>query len=310
VAAIALATIVPLLWPALPPLIDLPGHMVAYKSELDRASSPYLQQWYSLHWAPMGNLGVNLLILPLGRLLGLEPAMKLIVLCIPPMLAGGFLWIAREVHGRVPPTALFAVPLAYCYPFVFGFLNFMLSMALGLRRLCAVAEAGPARALPAEGGPVRPDLDPRLARPHVRLGDIGTARLRRRMGARERARPPLARSASERRPPLPAFGAADRPDAGLALGRRRRRDPRLVRDRPEDRLHPLRASRPLGVDRHPLDPRRARLHRLAAGQPPVPLRTRTSPAPRPSCSSSTFSCRSGSSAPPTPTCGSCRSLSQ
>jgi hypothetical protein len=131
IAGIALATTLPLLWPALPPLIDLPGHMVAYKSELDRASSPFLQQWYTLHWAPMGNLGVNLLILPLGRLFGLEPAMKLIVLLIPPMLAAGFLWIAREVHGRVPPTALFAVPLAYCYPFVFGFLNFMLSMALG-----------------------------------------------------------------------------------------------------------------------------------------------------------------------------------
>jgi hypothetical protein len=130
ILAIALFATLPLLWPALPPLIDLPGHMVAYKSELDRAHSLYLQQYYSLHWAPMGNLGVNLLILPLGKWLGLEPAMKLIVLAMPPMLAGGFLWTAREVHGRVPPTALFAVPFAYSYPFVFGFLNFILSMAL------------------------------------------------------------------------------------------------------------------------------------------------------------------------------------
>ena len=130
VAAIAAFTALPLLWPVLPPLIDLPGHMVAYKSELDRAHSPYLQQWYTLHWAPMGNLGLNLLILPLGRLLGLEAAVKLIVLALPPMLALGFLWVAREVHGRLPATALFAVPLAYSYPFVFGFLNFILSMAL------------------------------------------------------------------------------------------------------------------------------------------------------------------------------------
>ncbi|MFL6856747.1 MAG: hypothetical protein ACJ8EB_02435 [Allosphingosinicella sp.] len=130
VAALALVTILPLLWPALPPLIDLPGHMVAYKSELDRGHSAYLQQWYSLHWAPIGNLGVNLLILPLGKWLGLELATKLVVLAMPPMLAGGLLWTAREVHGRVPPTALFAVPFAYSYPFVFGFLNFILSMAL------------------------------------------------------------------------------------------------------------------------------------------------------------------------------------
>src|SRR4051794_31217976 len=130
VLAIAAFTTLPLLWPAIPPLIDLPGHMVAYKSEIDRAHSAYLQQWYTLHWAPMGNLGVNLLVIPLAKLVGLETAVKLIVLTIPPTTAAGFLWVAREVHKRVPPTALFAVPLTYCYPFVFGFLNFMLSMAL------------------------------------------------------------------------------------------------------------------------------------------------------------------------------------
>jgi hypothetical protein len=130
VAAIALLCALPLLWPALPPLVDLPGHMVAYKVEIDRARSAYLQQWYSLHWAPMGNLGVNLLVIPLERLVGLERAVKLIVLAIPTMTVAGFLWTAREVHGRVSATALFAVPLAYCYPFTFGFLNFMLSMAL------------------------------------------------------------------------------------------------------------------------------------------------------------------------------------
>src|SRR3954464_6668196 len=103
VVVIAAFTALPLMWPALPPLIDLPGHMVAYKSELDRAGSPYLQQWYTLHWAPMGNLGVNLLILPLGRLLGLEPAIKLIVLFIPPMLAGRGPLI-RRAHARRPPA--------------------------------------------------------------------------------------------------------------------------------------------------------------------------------------------------------------
>ena len=40
------------------------------------------------------------------------------------------LWVAREVHGRIPPTALFAVPFAYNFPFLFGFVNFALSMAL------------------------------------------------------------------------------------------------------------------------------------------------------------------------------------
>ena len=78
----------------------------------------------------MGNLGVDLLLLVLTPLFGLEPAVKLIVLAIPPLTAAGFLWVAREVHGRIPPTAFFALPFIYGFPFLFGFVNFALSVAL------------------------------------------------------------------------------------------------------------------------------------------------------------------------------------
>jgi hypothetical protein len=130
VAALALVCALPLLWPAVPPLVDLPGHMAAYKVELDLARSPDLQRFYTLHWAVIGNLGLNLLVVPLSKLFGLELAVKLIMLAVPPMTAAGFLWVAREVHGKVPPSALFALPFTYSYPFVFGFANFVLSMAL------------------------------------------------------------------------------------------------------------------------------------------------------------------------------------
>jgi hypothetical protein len=129
-AALALLAAVPLLWPAIPPLVDLPGHMAAYKVELDLARSPDLQRYYSLHWALIGNLGLNLLVVPLAKLVGLELAVKLIMLAVPPLTVAGFLWVAREVHGRVPASALFALPFAYAYPFTFGFANFVLAMAL------------------------------------------------------------------------------------------------------------------------------------------------------------------------------------
>jgi hypothetical protein len=130
VALAALLTAVPLLYPPIPPLVDLLGHMGRYRVELDLDHSPWLQQYYDYHWAAIGNLGVDLLVIPLGKLLGLEPAVKLIVLAIPPLTAAGFLWVAREVHGRVPPTAYFALPFIYGYPFLFGFVNFALSVAL------------------------------------------------------------------------------------------------------------------------------------------------------------------------------------
>jgi len=126
---IALA-VVALLYPPVPPLVDLLGHMGRYRVQLDLDSSPFLSRYYGFHWAAIGNLGVDLLLMPLDPLIGLEPAVKLTVLCIPPMTVAGFIWVAYEVHHRVPPTALFALPFAYSHPFMFGFVNFALSVAL------------------------------------------------------------------------------------------------------------------------------------------------------------------------------------
>jgi hypothetical protein len=106
--------------------------MGRYRIQLDLAESAALREYYGFHWALIGNLGVDLLVELLAPLIGLEPAVQLIVLSVPPLTAAGLLWVAYEVHGRIPPTALFALPFAYNFPFLFGFLNFALSMALAL----------------------------------------------------------------------------------------------------------------------------------------------------------------------------------
>lgn len=128
--AVVLLSTVPLLYPKIPPLVDLLGHMGRYRVQLDLGSSLWLHGYYGFHWAAIGNLGVDLLVMPLARLIGLEPAVKLIVLFIPPLTVGGFLWVAHEVHGRIPPTAFFALPFAIGHPFLYGFVNFALSIAL------------------------------------------------------------------------------------------------------------------------------------------------------------------------------------
>ena len=130
VAAMICIAFVPLLYPAIPPLVDLPGHMGRFRVELDLAHSPDLQRYYTFKWALIGNLGVDLLIIPMAKIFGLELGIKLIVMTIPPLTVAGFLWVAREVHNRIPPTALFALPFAFSHPFLFGFVNFSLSMAL------------------------------------------------------------------------------------------------------------------------------------------------------------------------------------
>ena len=98
-AALIVLAAVPLLYPPIPPLVDMFGHMGRYRVELDLAASPWLQVYYGYHWAAIGNLGVDLLVKLLGPLIGLEPAVKLIVVLISPLTVAGFLWVAREVHG-------------------------------------------------------------------------------------------------------------------------------------------------------------------------------------------------------------------
>jgi hypothetical protein len=127
--ALVLLCAVPLLWPSIPPLLDLPGHIGRYHIALNLASSPDMQRYFSYEWALIGNLGVDLLAVPLGSVLGVEAAAKVIIIAIPLMMGAGFLWAAAQVHGRVPPTALLALVFTYAYPFHYGFVNYCLGVA-------------------------------------------------------------------------------------------------------------------------------------------------------------------------------------
>lgn len=131
VAAALLLAALPLLWPVVPPLTDLPGHIGRYRVMLGDEAA-LLDHYYSFEWRLVGNLGVDLLVAALAPLIGLEPAVKLVVLAIPVLTTGALLWLSCELTGRVSPWALFALPLAFSYPFQFGFVNYCLAMALAL----------------------------------------------------------------------------------------------------------------------------------------------------------------------------------
>lgn len=130
VLAAMLLAAVPLLWPTVPPLTDLPGHIGRYRVMLGDA--PELNAYYGFEWRLVGNLGVDLLVAALGPWIGLEPAVKAVVITIPVLTTGALLWLSRELTGRISPWALFALPLVYNYFFQFGFVNFTLAMALAI----------------------------------------------------------------------------------------------------------------------------------------------------------------------------------
>lgn len=131
-AALLFLTAVPLLWPAIPPLADYPGHIGSYYLSLVLPHSAFLRGFYDFHWAVIGNLGVDLAIVPLAHLFGLEPAAKLVAIAVPVLTAGAMLAIARAAHGRLPATAALALPFIYNFYFLFGFMNFALGAGLAL----------------------------------------------------------------------------------------------------------------------------------------------------------------------------------
>ena len=59
----AVLAVVPLLWPDVPPLVDLPGHMGRYRVQQlwDTGQAPWFHDWYNFDWSLIGNLGVDLL---------------------------------------------------------------------------------------------------------------------------------------------------------------------------------------------------------------------------------------------------------
>lgn len=120
---------IPLAFPDIAPFTDLPGHMGRYAVQLD---SDAFRGWYDFRPAIIGNLGVDLLVGVLSPVLSIELATKLIVMSIPPLTVAAMLWISREAHGEITPTTYFALPLAWNYPLIFGFVNFSLSVALAL----------------------------------------------------------------------------------------------------------------------------------------------------------------------------------
>lgn len=131
--ALVLLSIAPLIVPAVPPLVDLPGHMGRYRIAL--GGSALLDRYYTFHWLLSGNVGGDLIMVPLSGLLGVGAAAKLVALAIPAAIVGLAWGLAREVHGRVPPTFALVVPLIYTQPFLFGFVNYMLGVVAALATL-------------------------------------------------------------------------------------------------------------------------------------------------------------------------------
>lgn len=132
IALICFASVIPLLVVDFPPLTDLYGHLGRYAVQTEFAERPEFAQFYSYNWSLIGNLGGDIVVQILHPLLGLERSVRTMVVLTQLLGALGLLLVSREVHGRITPFAVAAIPMLYGYPFNYGFINYVLSMSLAL----------------------------------------------------------------------------------------------------------------------------------------------------------------------------------
>ena len=132
VVLLSLVSVIPLLAVELPPLIDLYGHLGRYAIQTELAVRPQLQPFFTYEWILIGNLGADLVIEALHPFLGLEASVRAVLIGIQMLACGGILAISCEVHGRITPFAVAALPLIYGLPFSYGFINYAFGMALAL----------------------------------------------------------------------------------------------------------------------------------------------------------------------------------
>lgn len=131
VAAMVAAT-VPLWLVSLPPLIDLLAHIGRYHIQLHLGESPALQANWAFEWHLLGNLGVDLLMEPLGRIFGVERGALIAAGMLPPLMIWGMVRLARAAHGSVPASVWAAFPFALAYPWQYGLVNYWMGVALAL----------------------------------------------------------------------------------------------------------------------------------------------------------------------------------
>ena len=128
----AFAATLPVLAAWAPQMTDYPSHLAGFKVMLDHGKDPFLTAYYSFHWEWTGNLGAELLMVPLAPLLGVEAAGRFIAWSIPLLTGLSLLAVTRALRGQIGVGAILAFLTIWSPSLLMGFINYSLSLALAL----------------------------------------------------------------------------------------------------------------------------------------------------------------------------------
>ena len=132
IVALALAACLPFLFTAYPQMTDYPSHLARYYVMLDGGQNAMLDRYYSFEWALAGNLGADILMVPIGQLLGVENAAWLIGFLLAPLTGLGIVTVEWTLRRHLGFGSVLALVTIWSPAMIMGFYNFCLSVALAL----------------------------------------------------------------------------------------------------------------------------------------------------------------------------------
>ncbi|MCJ2183303.1 hypothetical protein MTR62_11455 [Novosphingobium sp. 1949] len=115
-----------------PQMTDYPSHLAGYKVMMAHGRDPFLTLYFLFRWEWTGNLGVELLMVPMAPIFGVEMAGRIIVALIPALTGLGIVAVSWALRRRVGIGPILALVTIWSPSLLMGFLNFSLSLALAL----------------------------------------------------------------------------------------------------------------------------------------------------------------------------------
>ncbi len=130
--AMAVLAALPVLVAWAPQMTDYPSHLAGYKVALDHGQDPYLTRYFRFNWEWTGNLGVELLMVPLTPIFGLEQAGRIIVALIPFLSVLSVHALCRSLGRKMGVGPILSLAMIWSPSLLMGFVNWSLSVALAL----------------------------------------------------------------------------------------------------------------------------------------------------------------------------------
>lgn len=123
---------VPILTHPIPPLSDYVNHLSRMQVIAKLPTDPDLKRYYSLEWAVIPNLMMDLVVPIIDRFADIYVAGEIYTLSCFALIAFGTLALNRALFGTWSATALLAFPLLYNGIFLIGVMNYIFGIGLAL----------------------------------------------------------------------------------------------------------------------------------------------------------------------------------